>query len=179
MNQTKTQLILYLCPAGPLAEQIETYFAQTKADIGENTAHTYMPHCTLTGFFWDLPESVPIYQAALDQHLAQNPVNGSDIHVKKLTHSEKWIGLEMAAPDVQRWTADWSAVVRSPTLEENIRLKDWYHLSLAYGFDPAVYQPLRQRTDLIDPAADVRWSLRFYERAAGNRWQLHWKSDLL
>ena len=75
--------------------------------------------------------------------------------------------------------ANWSAEAPSPTLEENIRLKSWYHLSLAYGFEEHDFEPLGQMTSLIDIASEVRWSLRFYERAAENNWKLHWESDLL
>ncbi|MGC1309940.1 MAG: hypothetical protein WA885_22160 [Phormidesmis sp.] len=47
------QLILYVCPTGPMARQIETYFEQSQQRYGPNAAHAYMPHCTLTGFFED------------------------------------------------------------------------------------------------------------------------------
>lgn len=48
-----SQLILYACPVGPLAQQIDAYLDKSKRLCGANAAHAYMPHCTLTGFFVD------------------------------------------------------------------------------------------------------------------------------
>ncbi|CAN5634059.1 hypothetical protein BH23CYA1_BH23CYA1_13090 [soil metagenome] len=45
------QFIFYACPTGPLAQQLATSFERTQRICGPNTAHAYMPHCTLTGFF--------------------------------------------------------------------------------------------------------------------------------
>ena len=45
------KLIVYACPVGELAEQLETYFSKSRLACGPNQAHQYMPHCTLTGFF--------------------------------------------------------------------------------------------------------------------------------
>lgn len=162
-----------------MADQIDAYFARTEADIAPNTAHTYMPHCTLTGFFWDEPGSAQFYTDNLIAFYDSHPMAGANVQVIKLTQNEKWIGLEMKAPKIERWVAKWSAGAPSPTLAEKIRLKDWYHLSLAYGFTEPDYERLCQMTRMIDITTEVQWSLRFYERAAGNQWHLHWESDLL
>ncbi|MEO0802793.1 MAG: hypothetical protein AAFY57_11025 [Cyanobacteria bacterium J06642_2] len=48
------ELILYACPVGSLVEQLDCYFQKSLQLCGHNTAHLYMPHCTLTGFFHDV-----------------------------------------------------------------------------------------------------------------------------
>jgi ubiquitin-associated SH3 domain-containing protein len=47
------ELIVYACPVGELNEKIEAYFRKTRDVCGANSAHNYMPHCSLTGFFQD------------------------------------------------------------------------------------------------------------------------------
>ena len=48
---TERELILYACPIGPLADDLDAYFSQVTARFGPTTAQTYPVHCTLTGFF--------------------------------------------------------------------------------------------------------------------------------
>ena len=45
------EFIVYACPVGTLAGQLDLFFARSRAECGENAAHAYPPHCTLTGFF--------------------------------------------------------------------------------------------------------------------------------
>jgi hypothetical protein len=58
--------IIYACPFGELAGQVDRYMAASRAQFGPNQAHAYMPHCTLTGFFHDDPQELPASIAGLD-----------------------------------------------------------------------------------------------------------------
>ena len=52
----------------------------------------------------------------------------------------------------------------SPTRKEDIRLKDWLHLSLAYGFESTSQEKLAVLArETIDLTVDVAWELRFYQ----------------
>ncbi len=43
-----SQFIVYACPQGELAEQIQDFYQESLDLCGFNAAHNYMPHCTLT-----------------------------------------------------------------------------------------------------------------------------------
>jgi ubiquitin-associated SH3 domain-containing protein len=166
--------IVYACPVGELADQLETYFSQSQAKYGANAAHQYMPHCTLTGFFNDEQAAIPIYLNALDRTLAQAPCPQPVITISKITFHPTWHGLELESNWLKQQIRTVAALADSPTRQEPLRLKDWLHLSLAYEFPPSQHQPLEQlaRT-LINPAAAVTWELRVYQRHPDYTWTCH------
>jgi hypothetical protein len=61
-----SSLIVYACPTGTFAKQLQDYLEESHRRFGPNEAHLYPPHCTLTGFFHDLPGSIDVYEQALD-----------------------------------------------------------------------------------------------------------------
>ena len=176
MNITKPQFIVYACPTGELNTQLETYFQLSKEQCGANNAHNYMPHCTLTGFFTDRLSSADYYLQALEEAYKNSPKGlasrhdrALEIEIKQLVFNPEWHGLELQAEAIKDLIKDFVRLETSPTRQENIRLKDWLHLSLAYGFesgDRAKLEMLARET--INLAADVAWELRFYQRVAGN-----------
>ena len=170
------QLILYACPIGPLAQQIETYFAKSQQRCGANAAHAYMPHCTLTGFFEDSEDAIAHYVDTLETVLAESShaIPTPSILIKQLTFHPHWHGLELEATWLKQLVATFAEKAVSPTQTASLRLKDWLHLSLAYEFDrdyEFVLQTLARAH--IDLTAAVAWELRFYQRHPGNRWQCH------
>ncbi|MEM8809425.1 MAG: hypothetical protein AAGF01_25670, partial [Cyanobacteria bacterium P01_G01_bin.38] len=131
------QFILYACPIGPLAEQLETYFEKSQQLCGPNAAHAYMPHCTLTGFFNDDECAIAPYIRTLENVLAANRalIPKPPILIKQLTFRSDWHGLELSADGLKQLVAIFADQAASPTRLEPLRLKDWLHLSLAYEFN--------------------------------------------
>ena len=175
-----TSLILYACPVGPLAAQIEDYLNKSQQACGPNAAHAYMPHCTLTGFFKDEASAVPYYaqaiETALHHHRSQraNLDINLPITVTDMVFRDGWHGLALRAEALKHIVTTVAAQSSSPTRQENLRLKDWLHLSLAYGFNPSDQRNLQQlASQLIDIAAPVMWELRLYERDTAGQWTCH------
>jgi ubiquitin-associated SH3 domain-containing protein len=171
------RLIVYACPNGPLAKQLDAYFAAALSKYGPNAAHDYMAHCTLTGFFHDLPETIGWYAehlaTALDQQRSTRPT--PPIRVTDTLFNREFHGLLLDSPWVKQLSADFaSRAAASPTRPDPLRLKDWLHLSLAYGFAPEQHERLAALArQLVDPIAPADWELRLYERQPDKRWILH------
>ena len=170
------QLILYACPVGELANQLEHYFQASRQHCGENSAHRYMPHCTLTGFFQDAEQAIALYTSELEQTLAETkrdrPIPVA--HISQLLFEPNWHGLSLDSPWLQQFTQTFASRAESPTRSESLRLKTWLHVSLAYNFDPSHVSMLKQLAlDHVDPTAQVDWELRFYERSPSNQWTCH------
>lgn len=173
-----SQFILYACPVGDLAAQLDRFFRVSKERCGSNAAHSYMPHCTLTGFFQDDAGAVPHYCQTLDQVMAaglmSHPASVSPVTITQMTFCPNWYGLELESDLLKHLTQQFAQRERSPTRREPLRLKEWLHLSLAYGFQPDQSDTLKQLAlDLVDWQAPVAWELRFYQRLADQRWMCH------
>lgn len=168
--------IVYACPTGILADHIDRYYAVSLERYGPNAAHKYMPHCTLTGFFHDEPDSIPTYitalEAALDRARATQP--SAPLVIIEMVLREDFHGLLLDGPWLKAFVADFARTVNSPTRQDALRLKEWLHLSLAYEFPPQQHEPLAElaRT-LVDITTDVQWNLCFYERHEDGAWTCH------
>jgi ubiquitin-associated SH3 domain-containing protein len=162
------ELILYACPVGPLAEAIEAYWATVLATIGANSAHEYMPHVTLIGFFHGDAASVERHVATLTGLRAPANELRGDVRVTGALFGPSHHLLTVEAPKC-RALAD---AFRERTT--GVRVKDQLHISLAYGFQPTDGPALeRLGTELVDPLLPAAWELRFYERRPDRTWQLH------
>jgi hypothetical protein len=178
--------IVYACPTGELAKQLDRYFQQSLATCGANAAHRYMPHCTLTGFFQDEETAIPLYVEALDRTLCQaQPCPSPVITIQQLTFRPDWHGLELQSVWLKNMIANFASLAESPTRQDTLRLKDWLHLSLAYEFQPEQSEALIQLAqEYINLGSPVQWELRFYQRHSeqhhpDQRWICHqsWQLD--
>ncbi|MDY7105741.1 MAG: hypothetical protein S0880_31540 [Actinomycetota bacterium] len=170
-----TELIVYACPNGPLADALTDFFAATRRAPGPNRAHAYPPHVTLTGFFRDHPSSVGVYVRALDAardawwSSRPQPV----VAVTELAVHDHWIGLVVRSPWLERLIADFADHAVSATRAEAIRVKGGLHLSMAYEHAPAERDALATAAARVDPAAAAGWDLRLYERTGEGGWRMH------
>jgi hypothetical protein len=171
-----TELIVYACPVGKLAEQIEAYLATTRLEFGESTVHRYPAHCTLTGFFHDHEETVLAYTKALDDALT-SALPTQPEHVVTVVGFRPTIGFHHLALEsawLRSLARDFASRAESPTRRERkIRLEDYLHLTLARGFNPQHQDRLAKLAgEKIDLQAAVQWQLRFYERLPGSVWNV-------
>jgi type VI protein secretion system component VasA len=173
---TRAELILYACPTGELAAQLDNYFALSRRACGENAAHRYMPHITLTGFFHDLPSTIEFYVQQLDRVLAAStpPASGAPIIHKPMGFQTNFHMIEIESPWLKQLTAEFIPLAMTESRQEAIRKKDWLHLSLAYDFPPEQHEILKNlASETLYLDAQVGWELRFYERHPDNRWTCH------
>lgn len=170
------KFIVYACPVGELAAQLEAYFQESRRLCGANPAHRYMPHCTLTSFFEDELNTIPLYLQSLEQaYIKALPTRPNPaIRIADVQFQPEWHGFELESDWLKKLTADFIEQARSPTCQEPLRRKEWLHLSFAYDFFPQNYKTLvRLAQDTINPQASVRWELRFYERHSDWTWTCH------
>jgi ubiquitin-associated SH3 domain-containing protein len=173
IKEALLDLIVYACPTGELATQLNAFFARSRAEIGPNAAHRYPPHITLTGFFHDTPSSIPNYVTALREALAAAPRLAA-IHVTGAMYEPHFYGLLIESPWLQNVTKAFAYLANSSTRADAIRLKDWLHLSLAYEFQPEQAKPLQAiARAMVDVTAPAGWELRLYERFGRDEWRCH------
>lgn len=173
MTSKSCQLIVYACPVGPLAEQLQGYFRKSRLLCGPNKAHNYMPHCSLTGFFRDDPATVQNYVEQLEACYQSHWTVAlkQSIRVKGMEFKADWHGLLLYAPELKQLIQYFAKTTPSPTRQGDIRTKSWLHLSLAYGFKETGAKQLESLAQsLVNPEAEATWELRFYRRDEGNGW---------
>jgi hypothetical protein len=168
--------IVYACPLGELAEQIERYYAASLAACGANAAHSYMAHCSVTGFFHDDRDTVATYIEALDAAVRRarptQPLPA--LSISGIALDPQFHGLLLSSPWLQTLIADFAHTAPSATRRDALRLKDWLHLSLAYVFPPHQHATLAALArEMVDISAPISWELRFYERHADGAWTCH------
>ncbi|HLK57209.1 MAG TPA: hypothetical protein VKU00_11620 [Chthonomonadaceae bacterium] len=179
MSASPGKFILYACPTGELALQLDRYFEESRRLYGENAAHGYMPHISLTGFFCDLPAAIPTYLRILERLMASNPPPNDAITLSRLRLDPDFHGFEVESAWCHALVADWIADAPADTRQEAIRPKDWLHLSLAYRFPPAQHAALKTLAEAtVHQDAAVGWELRFYERPSDLSWTCHWRHSI-
>lgn len=179
MTSDLAELIVYACPTGELAAQLVAYYERAALDCARNEAHRYPAHVTLTGFFHDVLASVPVYRRALSEAVSAAPCP-PDVRVAGVMYEPHFHGLLIASPWLQALTADFATRAASPSRVDALRLKDWLHVSLAYGFPEDRHECLeRIGREMVDPGAPAAWELRLYERRPGDAWTCHaaWPLD--
>ncbi len=157
------ELIVYACPVGELAQSLATYFQLARANFASNSAHNYMPHITLTGFFEAEAKDVGKYAGWLEAALtAQQPHPNPVLKITKLILQPEFHGLEIRSPYLKIVTADFAT--RANELA-TLRVKDWLHLSLAYDFPQTDDTGLRQLAKhTVNIHLPAQWELCLYER---------------
>ena len=176
MEEATAELILYACPRGALADQVDAYMRRAAQRFGRNAAHAFPPHITLTGFFHDIAEAVPHYVECCAE-VIDHPVEALSpkINVVGSLFRPDFHGLLIESSWAQQVVAEFATrATASRTRTDDIRPKDRLHLSLAYEFAAEDHEGLKAlATELVDPRADVAWEVRLYERRPARQWKQH------
>lgn len=170
------KFIVYACPVGELANHLKIYFEKSHLMCGPNSAHRYMPHCTLTGFFEESTSAIPHYVQKLERSYKRLKRSQPDpvIEIKGLSFRPDWHGLELESLWLKKVMVNFACTASSPTRRSPLRLKEWLHLSLAYNFQSEQAEMLETlAVDLINPTTPVQWELRFYQQNPDNSWICH------
>ncbi|CAN7982802.1 unnamed protein product [Ixodes hexagonus] len=165
-DSTPREYILYLCPVGPLLEQLQKYFLQSMLQCGRNGAHNYLPHITLCSFF-QAPDDGIVHLTRALQHVVEKLKGELPDHIK-LEHytSQTFLGLFVAEEHndvLKKLAVQFMREVSEFSIQVEPYLKA-LHITLAYQFQLEHYSVLEQLSQSIDTSASACWELRLYSR---------------
>jgi hypothetical protein len=174
--------IIYVCPTGDLANQLSTYFTRSYEVCGPNSAHKYMPHCSLTGFFEfedkDLDRWTTTIENVLSSMIPSMP--GPPVHIMDMVFRKKIHCLELDSAWLRTLISKMISTASSHGIARNVKSKSWLHLSLAYGFREKDAHKLKHlAVDTICPRSSVEWNLRFYSRDESNQFECLFEQALV
>jgi ubiquitin-associated SH3 domain-containing protein len=158
-------LILYATPEGKLADQCEQFFDLLRASGRSTTAQTYPPHVSLTGFFSRGKDAVERTIGDVDAALVTS--TGGTVVVDELQETDEWVGLAISSDWFTEVAAIFAAQHRLAPGDDPVRLKDWLHLSLAYGDVPSgtsIGECAALARSIISTDAPTSWSVALWER---------------
>lgn len=161
----RAELILYATPVGPLADALTEAFERI-SEVSPTTAQTYPPHCTLTGFFHRDPSATA--RIAGEVARSANATTTGPVEVTALHRGADWIGLELQSSWLLDVTAHFVRTHRLDPGDDELRPKDWLHLSIAYGVDDLAAAD-RALGD-IDLSLSVFWEVGLWQRHPGGSW---------
>lgn len=160
------ELIVYATPTNTLAAQCSSYWMRAVA-LGPTAAQAYPPHCTLTGFFHRDDEGRSHAAEVVAEAIHSSFLRPGIVTVEGLVRLDNWVGLQLDSPWLVEWTRELIGRLPPGPDEDELRLKTWPHLSLAYDvidLDPYEFAA----HELIDPNADASWEIGLWERSDGN-----------
>ncbi|XP_069957026.1 ecdysteroid-phosphate phosphatase-like isoform X3 [Cherax quadricarinatus] len=188
------EYVVYLCPTGPLQEQIQNFWEESLQKCGWNGAHNLVPHITLCSFFKSGDENCEALVAALkdvvhsimpslptnltlDKYISPNYMGlflndqQADIlkklavtYVKEVAHM-----FEAGCYDKLEVMAACLPWCTGTTLAQEYcttgeAATKALHLTLAYQFPPSHFSCLESLVDLVEPRAPSVWEVRLYSR---------------
>lgn len=167
---------MYLRPRGKLAAILQQYSEKSKT-IKENTAHQYLPHCTLTGFF-KIPQRIELNLLATTLHESVADVLdriASVVSVTDIFNNESFIGLSFNEETMLKELKPRIELFAEKMKQHgaHVRVKpeptSHYHISLAYGivFEQNIKQQLMNLVDALNVKsafAEAEWVIEAYCR---------------
>ena len=163
--RSRRELILYATPGGEFGEACDRFFAEVAASGRSTTAQSYPPHVSLTGFFRRPPVAVERLTLEVQAAIAAAP--RGPVAVDPIARREGWLGVEIKSDWLLELASLFAARHRLEHGDDPIRLKDWLHMSLAYGEFPVgtgAQDYLDQAQATIAVNAPARWSVGLWER---------------
>ncbi|KAH7945652.1 hypothetical protein HPB49_013562 [Dermacentor silvarum] len=165
-DSTPREYILYLCPVGPLLEQLQKFSLQSMLQCGRNGAHNYLPHITLCSFFQAPDDAIGHLSRAL-QHVVEKLKVELPESIK-LEHytSQTFLGL-FVAEEYNDALKKLAVYFMREVSEFSIQVEPYLkalHITLAYQFQLEHYATLEKLSQAINTNAAACWELRLYSR---------------
>ncbi|XP_052800510.1 protein UBASH3A homolog isoform X2 [Mya arenaria] len=159
------QYILYLCPVGPLQEQLMTFWERSQKLCGWNGAHTYFPHITLCPFFTVEDSKCGMVKKALNmisEYLDECP------GPLKLDffNQNNFIGCFLK-DNCYKYFTELVSKFGAECKKYGINVepvKKQLHITLAYQYSSEYHEELMQQARGIDLNAACQWEVRLYSR---------------
>lgn len=166
-NESQREYIVFLCPTGPLLNEVSKFYEQSYSKCGSNSAHNLFPHITLTSFFKVSDAILPYILDLLKASIQQTGSKKPNRITLSLQSCEGFIGLflcedssfwlqEVLDQFVDKSDRDFGIIVKPQTTQ--------FHLTLAYNFDLSKTENLRCLAKDIKLESPVRWELNVYSR---------------
>ncbi|CAL4123983.1 unnamed protein product, partial [Meganyctiphanes norvegica] len=162
------EYVVYLCPSGPLSDQIESFWLQSLEKCGWNGAHNLVPHITLCSFFKTDDENVEtlvsILKNVVSNALTTNPLP-QVLSLEKYI-SQNYMGLflnEQQADVFKKIAVQFVKEISSLCGVGEVSSKS-LHLTLAYQFPPSNFAALEPLAEAVKPNTPAHWEIRLYSR---------------
>lgn len=193
-ESTSREYILYLCPTGPLLDEIDKFYEES-LKIGFNAAHNYLPHITLCSFFQAPDEAVSLVVNGFE-HSVEKLKNDLPIELKmEFYKSSQFMGLflredqndifkrlanvfmrecsefifpgELGPLHVISTCFPWCSsypMLHPKRIEVEPYLKS-LHMTLAYQFEDGQKNRLNSLLDsIVNPNSHCVWDLKLFSR---------------
>ncbi|KAK7083298.1 Ubiquitin-associated and SH3 domain-containing protein B [Halocaridina rubra] len=163
---TPREYVLYLCPSGPLHEQIQTFWVESLQKCGWNGAHNLVPHITLCSFFKSGDENCEVLVSALKEvvHNIMSALPSALTLDKYISPNYMGLFLNDQQADILKKLAVTFVKEVAHLCTAGEAASKALHLTLAYQFSPSLFSRLENLVDIIDPRAPASWEVRLYSR---------------
>ncbi|XP_038616057.1 ubiquitin-associated and SH3 domain-containing protein A [Tachyglossus aculeatus] len=161
------EYVLYLCPTGPLLEELQEFWRESKLQCARNRAHEIFPHVTLCEFFTCEDQKVDCLYEAVKR--AGDKILHSFPSVIPLTlHSSiSYLGffIDEGPADVIREFAMSFATEAAILADCLVKpCTKQLHLTLAHKFYPHHQRTLEQLAKFIHQGQSCQWIAALYSR---------------
>ncbi|XP_049641586.1 ubiquitin-associated and SH3 domain-containing protein A [Suncus etruscus] len=161
------EFALFLCPTGPLLEELQAFWRESQRQCSRNRAHEVFPHITLCDFFTCEDHKVEsLYEAlrrAGDKVLGHFPVS-----LPLALHSSiSYLGFFVpnGPSDVLRELAVTFATEAADLADCMVKPSSkQLHLTLAHKFYPHHQRTLEQLARALQPGLGCQWAAALYSR---------------
>ncbi|XP_004076441.1 ubiquitin-associated and SH3 domain-containing protein B isoform X1 [Oryzias latipes] len=154
------EYVLYLRPSGPLLQQLNSFWKQSRLSCGKNKAHNIFPHITLCQFFMCADEKVEALSDALQNTVAKWKGRiGMPLPLELYT-SSTFIGLfvdEQIAEMLKTFASDFSTEAASKADVHVEPHKKQLHVTLAYHFQASHLPALEKLAKNVDASSGCDW----------------------
>ncbi|XP_056612281.1 ubiquitin associated and SH3 domain containing Bb [Triplophysa dalaica] len=161
------EYVLYLCPSGPLQNQLSNFWQQSRLTCGKNKAHNIFPHITLCLFFKCPDNKVMAVCEALQSTVNQWRGRFPSPLPLELYTSTNFIGLfveEQVAETLKKFASDFAVEAATKADVHVEPHKKQLHLTLAYHFPTNHFSSLEKLAKGIEVKLGCDWLAAIFSR---------------